>query len=36
MMGEESQGMMLLAEGTDGKPHLINPEGLVPNGTRLR
>ena len=36
MMGQESQGMMLLAEGSDGKLHLVNPEGLVPNGTRLR
>ncbi len=36
MMGQESQGMMLLAEGSDGKLHLVNPEGLVPNGMRLR
>lgn len=36
MMGQESQGMMLLAEGSDGKLHLVNPEGLVSNGTRLR
>ncbi len=36
MLGQESQGMMLFAEGEDGKLHPVNPEGVVPSGTRLR
>jgi methionyl-tRNA synthetase len=36
MMGSESQGVMLFAEGEDGKLQMITVSGLVPNGTRLR
>ncbi len=36
MMGQESQGMMLFAESRDGKLQPVTPEGLVPDGTRLR
>lgn len=36
IFGHESQGMMLFAEGADGKYHIVNPEGMVPNGMRLR
>ena len=36
MMGIESQGMMLLAENEQGDLQIVNPVGVVPNGTRLR
>ncbi len=36
MLGQISEGMMLFAEDAAGKLHPVNPEGLVPNGTRLR
>ena len=36
MAGLESQGMMLVAENESGKMRVISPEGVVPNGTRLR
>ncbi len=36
MLGYESQGMMLVAEGIDGKVHPVNPEGMVSAGTPLR
>ncbi len=36
MMGMESQGMMLFAQGDDGKLHVVNPEGIVAPGTRLQ
>ncbi len=36
MAGVESQGMMLVAENESGKMLIISPEGVVPNGTRLR
>ena len=36
MLGQESQGMMFVAEAQDGHVKIINPEGNVPNGTRLR
>lgn len=36
MMGIMSQGMMLIAEGADGKLNFVAPEQSVPNGTRLR
>jgi methionyl-tRNA synthetase len=35
LMGHESQGMLLVAEGAEGG-HYISPAGLVPNGTRLK
>jgi len=36
MMGSESQGMMLFAEGEDKKLQMATISGSVPNGTRLR
>jgi len=36
MAGEVSQGMMLMGEDADGKPHPVSPAQPVPNGTRLR
>lgn len=36
MLGQISEGMMLFAEDAAGKLHPVNPEGLVPNGVRLR
>ena len=36
MLGLESQGMMLFAEGDDGKLQIVTVGGPVPNGTRLR
>ena len=36
MMGSESQGMMLFAEGEDKKLQMVTISGPVPNGTRLR
>jgi methionyl-tRNA synthetase len=36
MMGIESQGMILTAATADGKPALVNPAALVPNGTHLK
>ncbi len=36
MLGQVSEGMMLFAEDEAGKLHPVNPEGLVPNGVRLR
>lgn len=36
MLGQVSEGMMLFAEDAAGKLHPVNPEGLVPNGVRLR
>lgn len=36
MMGLESQGMMLMAEDAQGKPHMVAPVAPAVNGTRLR
>jgi methionyl-tRNA synthetase len=36
MMGEESQGMITLADGDDGKPTLISPIVPLPNGAKLK
>ena len=36
MMGFESHGMLLVAEGDDGKVYFVSPQKPVPNGTRLR
>ena len=36
MAGLESQGMMLIAKDATGKPQLMSPIQLVPNGTRLQ
>jgi methionyl-tRNA synthetase len=36
MMGEESQGMITLAEHGDGKPTLISPVVPLPNGAKLK
>lgn len=36
MAGLESQGMMLIAQDATGKPQLMDPAQLVPNGTRLQ
>lgn len=36
MLGDESQGMMILAEDEKGMPRIVSPEGAVPNGTRLK
>ncbi|MBP6721813.1 MAG: methionine--tRNA ligase subunit beta, partial [Bacteroidia bacterium] len=35
MMGIESQGMVLFAEDTNGKLHLLNPEGKIDNGSTV-
>jgi methionyl-tRNA synthetase len=35
MMGYESQGMLLIAQGSDGG-HFVSPGKMVPNGTRLQ
>lgn len=35
MMGHESQGMLLIAQGSEGG-HVISPGNPVPNGTRLQ
>ena len=35
MMGQESQGMMLLAKNAEGKTIIISPESSVPNGSKL-
>lgn len=35
MMGHESQGMLLIAQGNDGG-HFVSPGKMVPNGTRLQ
>lgn len=36
MMGEESQGMITLADSEDGKPTLISPVVGLPNGAKLK
>lgn len=36
MMGEESQGMITLADGDNGKPTLISPVIPLPNGAKLK
>ena len=36
MMGMESQGMMLFAQGEDQKLNIVAPQERVPNGTRLQ
>jgi methionyl-tRNA synthetase len=36
MMGLESRGMLLTAEGSDGKVKIIMPSTQVPNGTKLK
>lgn len=36
MMGYESQGMLLAAEGDRGKPILLKPSSKVQNGTKIR
>jgi methionyl-tRNA synthetase len=36
MVGMESQGMMLAAENSDGKPIMVTVTATVPNGTRLK
>lgn len=36
MMGEESQGMIALADSDDGKPTLISPVIPLPNGAKLK
>ena len=36
MMGEESQGMITLADSDDGKPTLISPIIPLPNGAKLK
>ena len=35
LRGIESQGMLMAADGADGKPRLVSPDESVPNGTRL-
>ncbi|HEX2899696.1 MAG TPA: methionine--tRNA ligase subunit beta, partial [Bacteroidia bacterium] len=35
MMGIESQGMVLFAEDSKGKLHLLNPEGKIDNGSTV-
>ena len=35
MMGHESQGMVLFAEDASGKLHLLNPQGLIDNGSTV-
>lgn len=35
MMGQESQGMMLLAKDAEGKTIMVSPQSPVPNGTKL-
>ncbi len=36
MLGLESQGMVLVAQDSDGKPQIVSPISGVPNGTRLK
>jgi methionyl-tRNA synthetase len=36
MLGLESHGMMLMANDATGKPQIMSPKQLVPNGTRLQ
>ncbi len=35
MLGMESQGMMLVAQDKEGRPSMVSPVSVVPNGTRL-
>ncbi len=35
MMGEESEGMILAADGKDGKPAPLKPKSKVPNGAKI-
>lgn len=36
LLGTESQGMMLMATNSDGKPTMVQIDPSVPNGTRLK
>jgi len=36
LRGVESRGMLLAANGTDGKPRLLAPDASAPDGTRVR
>ena len=36
MRGIESNGMILMAENTEGKLFFVNPDGLVPDGSKVR
>ncbi|MFT4202513.1 MAG: methionine--tRNA ligase [Chitinophagaceae bacterium] len=36
MRGIESNGMILMAENTEGKLFFVNPDGVVPNGSDVR
>ena len=36
MRGIESNGMILMAENTEGKLFFVNPDGIVPNGSGVR
>ncbi|WP_447641042.1 MULTISPECIES: methionine--tRNA ligase [Chitinophagaceae] len=36
MRGIESNGMILMAENTEGKLFFVNPDGIVPNGSKVK
>ena len=35
IMGEESQGMLLAADGKNGKPQPLKPKSKTPNGSKI-